>query len=448
MATLNRWEIKGGAHSQIYLKGAPEKVLPMCEWEVGVKVKKKLSLKRRRFWEARLEELTNLGYRVLAVATKDMVLPAGNIVFDHGDLMGLTFAGWFVIDDPIRKESNLMLKTCKRAGIRAIMVTGDHKLTALAVAKQLGFSQAVIEGVEIDKMSDHQLRHSVKTINIFARVEPRHKLRIVQALQENGEIVAMTGDGVNDAPALKRANIGVAIGSGTDVAKDSADLVLLDNSFATVIEAIRRGRMAYQTIQKVMIYLVADSFTEMMVIVGSIFMQLPLPLLPAQILWIKLMEDSTPAMALAMDEVDEGVMNEPARRPNEPILDRKSVISIAVYAVVMNFVLLGMFYYFYQLSFGNIVYARTITFIGLGIASLFTIYSARALKTSIFKLNPFSNPWLITTTILGAALLLIAVYVPMVNNILQTTPLGLTEWIILICYALFGLTMYESLKRL
>jgi Ca2+-transporting ATPase len=160
------------------------------------------------------------------------------------------------------------------------------------------------------------------------------------------------------------------------------------------------------------------------------------------------MEDSTPAMALAMDEVDEGVMNEPARRPNEPILDRKSVISIAVYAVVMNFVLLGMFYYFYQLSFGNIVYARTITFIGLGIASLFTIYSARALKTSIFKLNPFSNPWLITTTILGAALLLIAVYVPMVNNILQTTPLGLTEWIILICYALFGLTMYESLKRL
>lgn len=435
MATLNQTEIR----NFIYAKGAPEKILALSA----------LTAAKKKEIQKQYEHLTSLGLRVLAVAYKLEDKIKSSEEFTRENLSDLIFVGLVALKDPLRPEAKKAIALCQNAGIQPVIVTGDHKLTAMAIVQELGIEvsrENVLEGADLDKITDEELRELVKKIVIFARVEPKHKIRIVQALQANGEVVAMTGDGVNDAPALKKADIGVAVGSGTDVAKEVADLVLLDNNFGTIVEAVRRGRMTFNNIRKVILYLLTDSFSEMVIVAGSVILGLPLPILPAQILWIKLIEDAAPAMSLSFDEIDEDVMKEPPRKKTEPILNHKAKALIAFYAIVMDLILFGLFYYFWKTS-GNLDYARTITFVGLGLASLFYIYAVRGLKLSIFKLNPFSNKFLMATTVVGALLFLVAIYAPFFNNILRTVPLGIKEWLVLGSYAMLGIVVYEVGKK-
>jgi len=434
----------------IYAKGAPENILALASAIdvegniITLTENKKIDIQKQ------YEKLTSSGLRVLAIAYKLQGVINDSEKFNKNNLTDLVFVGLIALKDPLRLEAKGVIQLCQSAGIRPIIITGDHKLTTIAIVQELGIkvtTENVLEGADLNELSDEQLQESVKKNIIFARVEPRHKIRIVSALQANGEIVAMTGDGVNDAPALKKADIGVAIGSGTDVAKETADLVLLDNNFKTIIEAVRRGRITFNNIRKVVLYLLTDAFSEMTIVGGSIILGLPLPILPAQILWIKLIEDAAPAMSLSFDEIDEDVMNELPRKKSEPILNRQFKKLIIFYALIMDLTLFGIFYYFWQTS-NDLDYARTITFVGLGLTSLFYIYSVRGLKYSILKLNPFSNKFLTLTTIASTLLMLIAIYLPFLNRILHTVPLGVKEWIVLLSYAMLSIVVYEIGKKI
>ena len=445
MATLH---LNGGDEKKneriIYVKGAPEKILQMSSFiNIDGRIEK-FSEARRQEVREKLEEVVGRGLRCLAFGYREMEEKQGPFI--HEDLRDLVFVGFAALKDPLRAEAGEAVALCQSAGIRPVIVTGDHKLTAKAIVEELGLKvgeENILEGNDLDGMTDEDLARKVENFIIYARVEPKHKLRIINAWQKRGEVVAMTGDGVNDAPALKSADIGIALGSGTDVAKETSDLILLDNNFHTIVEAVKRGRIIFNNIRSVVLYLISGGFTEMIVVGGAVILGFPLPLLPAQILWIKLIEDATPAMALAFEEGDpKGVMKEAPRKINESIFSREMKWLIGIYAAVMDFSLFGLFVYFWKTT-GNLDYARTIVFIGLGIASLFYIYSVRSLEKSVIHVNPFSNKFLVFSTILGIILMFTAIYVPFFQNILKTVPLGVGEWLLLGAYALLSLALIE-----
>ncbi|MBI5135457.1 cation-transporting P-type ATPase [Candidatus Uhrbacteria bacterium] len=419
---------------RIIVKGAPERVLPRC----------RLSGPAREEFTRAIAAATNEGYRVLLVATKSC--PSDQTTLDHEDITDLTVLGWLALSDPVRPESAEAIQQVARAGIRTIMITGDHALTAMSIARTVGIpvsESSIMQGEQLDQYDDEKLRAVVQRITVFARVEPRHKLRIVTALQENGETVAMTGDGVNDAPSLKRADIGVAMGSGTDVAKQISALILLDNNISTIVSAIHRGRILYQNIRKVVLYLLSDVFTETVLVVGAVFAGLPLPLLPAQILWINLMADSTPAIALSMEDVDERVMLDRPRRRGESIFDVHMIACVLWFAAVMNLTLLAMYYWFVERTSSDIAYARTMVFMAFGLMSIFYIYSARGMRRSILGMNPFSNWWLVLSTVVSVGLLVLPFMFAPVGRLLQVVPVERTDWALLVGYAVLGIIVFE-----
>lgn len=431
----------------VYAKGAPEKLFPFISF-VDIEGKKEtLTETRKKEIQKQYENLTSTGLRVIAVAYK---LEENDTEFTRESLNDLVFIGLVALKDPLRPEAKETIKLCQSAGIRPVIITGDHKLTATAIVQELGLKitpNNVLEGTDLDNLSDEALQKLIHKITIFARVEPKHKIRIVTALQANGEIVAMTGDGVNDAPALKKADIGVAVGSGTDVAKETADLVLLDDNFKTIVEAIRRGRGTFDNVRKVILYLLSNSFTEVILISFAIILGMPLPLLPVQILWIKMIEDSLPSMALAFEPVNKRIMLRPPRKSDEPILNLNLKHLLIFFIAISDIMLFLIFYYFWKTS-GSIEYARTIAFVGLGIASRFYIFSIRGLNESIFSYNPFKNKLVNLSTLFGFAMILIAIYTPFFNNILQTVPLGRKEWFVLGFYAILTIVTYEIGKKL
>ncbi len=450
MATLHRLGGLQEKRFSVYAKGAPEKILGLSSYVDTEGKKTELTTAKRKEIQKQYELLTSSGLRVLAMAYKLGSVINTDREFSREKLGDLVFVGLVALKDPLRSEAKEAITLCRDAGIRPVIVTGDHKLTAMAIAHELGIEvsqENVLVGTDLDKLTDEELDKLIKRVTIFARVEPKHKIRIVSALQLNGEVVAMTGDGVNDTPALKQSDIGVVVGSGTDVAKETADLVLLDDNFRTIVEAVRRGRITFNNIRKVVLYLLTDSFSEVVIVGGSVILGLPLPILPAQILWIKMIEDTSPAMSLSFDEIDEDVMKDKPRERTEPLLNHRFKALIVFYAVIMDLILFGLFYFFWKTS-GDLDFARTITFVGLGLTSLFYIYAVRGLKLSIFKLNPFSNRFLNITTIVGILLFLIAIYTPFFNNILHTVPLGIREWVVLVSYAVLGIVVYEVGKKL
>ncbi len=431
-----------------YMKGAPEIILPFMGFiDIEGKIEH-ITDKKKKQLEQQYEKLTATGLRVIAVAykiDKDNTLP-----FKKESLMDFVFVGLIALKDPLRVEVKKAIELCQRAGMRLVVITWDHKLTTMAIVNDLWIhvsEKNVLEGKDLDTLSDTALKKIIRDIIIFARVEPRHKIRIVTALQSHGNIVAMMWDWVNDAPALKKADIGVAVWSGTDVAKETADLVLLDDNFNTIVEAVKRWRWTFDNIRKVILYLLTNSFTEVVLISLSLILWLPLALLPVQILRIKMIEDSFPSIALAFDPIDKNIMSKPPRDPKEQILNNKFK-KLLLFVIVFCDIWLFLIFYFFWKASGDIAYVQTIAFVWLWIASRFYIYSIRNISQSLFSYNPFKNRLVNISTLFGFAMIALAVYVPFLNKLLHTVPLWFKEWIVLISYGIFSMIVYEVGKKI
>jgi len=319
----------------LFVSGAPEKILERSS-KIKTENGKKIIIKRNLLkLKQELEDLTKNGLRVIAVAYKETKAEK----IKEEDVTCLTFTGLIGLKDPLRKEAKEAISTCKKAGMRPIIVTGDHLLTAKAVAKELDMEvkrENIMEGKELDNLTDKELQKILKKINLFARVEPRHKLRIIQAWQEKNEVVAMTGDGINDAPALKKADIGVALGSGTSVAKEVSDLVLLNDNFSIIVAAVEEGRAILDNIRKVITYLLSDSFTEVILVSVSIIGGFPLPITAVQILWVNLIEDGLPGVALAFEPKEKDLMKQKPKNHDIPLLTREMKVIIFIIGLILD----------------------------------------------------------------------------------------------------------------
>ncbi len=441
MVTLNKLE-KG--KNIVYIKGAPEKILAMAsKIEINGQLES-LTKEKTKILAKNYDKLTSKGLRVLAVGykkTKDE-----NLDNFKGDII---FMGLIALKDPLRKEARETIDLCQKAGIRLVIVTGDHKLTAKAIGQEVGLAakeENILEGYELDKLSDDEFKKLVKKIEIYARVEPKHKIRIVNAWQSLGEVVAMTGDGVNDAPAIKSADIGIALGSGTEVTKETSDMILMDDNFKTIVAAVRQGRIIYENIRKVILYLLSDSFTEVILIGGSLLLGLPLPVTAAQILWVNLVEDGLPNFALAFEPGEKEVMKDKPRKAKEPILNTEMKILIFAIGIITDIVLFGLYFYLLKSGLEDFNHIRTFIFTALGLDSLLFVFSCRSLRFNIWHKNPFSNRYLIFAVCIGFLMLFGAVYIPFLQGFLKTVPLSRLDWLILIPLAIFKISAIEITK--
>lgn len=412
----------------LYCKGAVETVLDVCSKYMEDGKEKELGLSKKREFLKKNEELAAKGLRVLGFAVKESWEEERDLVF-------LGMLG--MIDSP-RKESKEAIALCKQAGIDVKMITGDHKLTAIAIARSLYLNEKALEGKEIAKMKEEVLRNAVKEYGVFARVNPEDKYRIVEALKKNGEVVAVTGDGVNDALALKKADIGVAMGiTGTDVAKQASEIVIEDDNFATIVQAVRQGRKVYANIKNFVKYLLSANAGEVIIVAGAVVVGMPLPLLPVQILWLNLVTDGLPALALGREELEKEVMKEKPRKKNEGIL-KGMPLFIIISGIVSTVAVLLVFEEY--LSFG-VEKARTMAFASLVLFELVLVFSCRSEKHSALSMNPFSNKYLVLAVLASAAMLFLAISVPEFDLLFKTTELGLWEWAVVALAALSALTV-------
>lgn len=451
-ANLRRLNNRKGT---FYLMGAPEKVLKFSNLFKDAGNIVRLTGELRNKIQDKVEEMSKCGLRVIAVGFKTVItdnieqeikLRQKEDVLDEDFI----FVGLIGLRDPVRKEVKATIKLIQHSGIRMIIVTGDHKLTAKAVAVEAGVNmknKKIFEGAQVEKMSDEELKHALNEAVIFARVEPKHKLRIVKMLQQKHEVVAMTGDGVNDAPALKLADIGIALGSGTDVAKDSSGLVILDDSFSTIIAAIRKGRVIFDNIRKVIVYFFSDVLQEVILILGALALNLPLPILPAQILWINLVEDSLPAMALALEPEEEGIMEQKPRGLKSPLLNKEMKFLVFIIGTLTNAIVFGIYYFLLFEQKMPIDHIRSVIFVSIGIDSLFYVFACRSLKKSIWEINLFSNKYLLGAIGFSLCLLAGAVYIPVLQTLLHTEPLRLFDWGIIIGFGIINIIVIELAKK-
>lgn len=431
-----------------YIKWAPEKILPLIDYmDIDGKVETLTSQKKKEI-ESEYEKLTSTWLRVIAIGYKNENWKPNELKKEN--LKEFVFVWLIALKDPLRSEVKDAIKLCQDAGMQLKVITWDHKLTTMSIVNDLGIKvneKNVMEWTDLDKLSDEELRNNINNIVIFARVEPRHKIRIVTALQSHWNIVTMTWDGVNDAPALKKADIWVAVGSWTDVAKETADLVLLDDNFYTIVEAVRRWRGTFDNIRKLVIYLLSNSFSEIVLISFSVILGLPLALLPVQILWIKITTDSLPSIALAFEPVDKDIMKDPPRNSKESLLSNPFKKLIGLVIIICDISLFVIFYYFLK-STWNVVYAQTMAFVWLGLADCFYIFAVRWLSKSIFSWNPFENKLVNFSAIFWILMVVLAVYVPFLNKILHTVPLWVFDRLILTAYWLLSVVAFEIGKKL
>jgi Ca2+-transporting ATPase len=412
------------------LLGAPEVVLKHAAGDA----------EQRASWTQRASALAADGFRVLAFAAS----PGGSRrTLERSHLPPLAFRGLIVLSDPLRPDVAEVIRTAQAAGARVIMVTGDHIGTARAIARETGILRSperAMQGADLPADAASVIDH----YDVFARVSPADKVRIVDALRSRGHTVAMLGDGVNDAPSLLRADIGVAVGSGTDVAKDASDLVLVHDGFRIIVEAIRQGRIIFDNIAKVFVFLLSDALSEVVLVSVAIIAGLPLPLLPAQILWVNIIADILPAVALAADGAERGIMQQPPRRIAD-LFSRRFIGMIALFGALMNVGLLALF--LSLIGDGDVVYARTMVFVALGITSLFYVYSLRSLHQPIWRSNPFANRWLNGAIAVGMLMYGAAVYLPPLQRLLGTAALLPGDWGLLVAIALATVALFEGGKR-
>ena len=424
----------------LLVSGAPEKILSFCN----------LSSQQRKIWDEKLEKYAHSGYRIVAFAyrkkeSKDNKLKKEKIE------EGLLWLGLLIFEDPIRKDVGAVLKSCQKAGIKLKVITGDYCGTAVAVLNKLGIvngqlkDENIMEGSKLQKISEEELEKIIDKIVLFCRTTPQQKIKIVEALQAKGEVVAMMGDGVNDVLALKKADIGVVVGEASEVAKETADMVLLDSNFKTILQAVKLGRATFQNIKKVVLYLLSDSFTEVILVAGSLALGLPIPLLAVQILWVNLIEDGLPGIALAFEKDDEGLLNKPPRKKDAPILDKEMKIIIFIIGFVTDLGLFAVFFILLKLSF-PMDFIRTVIFVALGIDSLFYIFSCKSLHKNIWKTKFWDNMFLNISVILGLILLIGAIYLPFLQTLLHTVSLPFWAFFLLIIFAVLKVAAIEGVK--
>ncbi len=427
-------------------KGAPDVLLPRINYLTDDAERRPFTSKDKKEIEEKLNVMTEQALRTIAICVKPL---NADMSLDHTSIENnLTFVGLVGMMDPPRKEVKKAIKACKDAGIKTVMITGDHAKTAEAIAKQLDIlplGGQVLNGYELNHMSEKELADRVDNVYVFARVTPAHKLKIVQALQAKGHIVAMTGDGVNDAPAMKASDIGISMGkSGTDVAKEASALVLLDDNFATIEAAIEEGRNIYENIRKFVRYLLASNVGEILVMLFAIALGFPLPLIPVQILWVNLVTDGLPAMALGLDQAENNVMKTKPRPVKEGIFSRGLGIKILTRGLMIGVVTLLAFMTAYQNDPAHLTYARTIAFTTLVMAQLIHVFDCRS-ERSIFSRNPFQNIYLLGAVFSSVALLMVVIYYPPLQVIFETVDLHLRDWIFILSLSaiptvLFGFT--------
>ncbi|MBT4349543.1 HAD-IC family P-type ATPase [bacterium] len=437
-------------HDIIFIKGAPEKILEFSSSYLNNNKKSNLTEAKAEAFNKTLEDFSKDGLRVLAGAYKLIPKKYPDIKSCEDDPFDLTFVGLWGLSDPLRPETKETLDAALKAGIRTIIITGDNKFTAKKIASDLGLKvQAanILSGDDLLKISDEELDKRIKNIQVYARVTSADKLRIIKAWQKRGEIVSMTGDGVNDAPALKAADIGVVVSSGSDVAKEVADLVLLDNNFKTIVTAIKQGRVIFDNVRKVMLYLLSDSFSEIIIIVVAMLLGWPLPIITAQILWINLVSDGLPNLALTMEPEDEEVMKDRRGAKFKSLLNFEGKFLIGAISIITAMASLALFWFLWNRT-GDLDLARTVVFTALGLDTLFYVFSIRNLKHSIFTSHPFQNKYLNMAVLFGIALQVSAIYLPFLNRALHTVPLGWTEWEIILLFLVLVILTIEITKAL
>lgn len=431
-----------------YIKGAPDVMLNLSTtiYKSG-KVVPITDEDRKNILEAN-HHMATQALRVLAIAYKDInAIPQEP---DPADIeKDMTFVGLIGMIDPARPEAREAIRVCKGAGIRPVMITGDYKDTAVAIAKELGMLEdesRVLTGAELDTLSDEELTAAAKDVSVYARVSPVHKLKIVDAIKKNGHIVAMTGDGVNDAPALKKADIGVAMGiTGTDVAKETADMILTDDNFASIVAAVEEGRVIYSNIRKFIFFLLSCNIAEILIIFVAMLIGLPVPLKPIQLLWLNLLTDAFPALALGMEKKEPNIMNRPPRKPDEPIMDTRMKWQIAIQSTFMTVSVLGVF--IYALKFTNgVEAARTYAFATLIFSELLRAYTSRSETYSVFSIGFFANKFMVGGTVISFLLLLIVLYVPYLRGVFGTTFLSFYDWDIIVAFGLIPFVAAEVSK--
>ncbi|MCH8049560.1 HAD-IC family P-type ATPase, partial [Patescibacteria group bacterium] len=424
--------------ANLFAMGAPEVMVDRVD----------ISDRKRKELEKTYDEMTKHGLRVLMIAWAKDVKPKEEL--DEEDVKDLKVLGFVGLRDPLRKEAAESIRQAKLAGLRPVMITGDHPETARVIAAMAGLDVTrggVITGRELDDMDDEELVSRIEQIHVFARVMPKHKIRIVRAWQRRGRSVAMTGDGVNDAPAIKAADIGIALGSGTEVAKETADMVLLDNNFKTIVMAVREGRIIFDNIRKLIVYLLSDSFSEIILVLGAVLLGLPLPLLPAQILWINLITDGFPSVALTFEPGEKGVMRDKPRKKGERILNQEMMVLIFIIGILTDAVLFLIFFYLLEREV-DIEEIRTFLFVALGADSLFYVFAVRKFRSSVFTSNPFENKYLVVGVLLGFALLFAPLIITPLRELFQFTSLTAIEWVVIIGLGFMQLLLIEVVKEI
>jgi len=415
-----------------FVKGAPDIILDLSVSFIENGKPMSLSEEKRRDIMAVNHDMGSQALRVLAVAYRSLEGVPDACTPSNVET-GLTFIGLMGMIDPARPEVTEAIKVAQGAGLRSIMVTGDYKDTAEAIAKEIGLltqGGRVVSGSELDKMSDEELAGASDGIDVCCRVSPQHKTRIVDALKARGHVVAMTGDGVNDAPALKRANIGVAMGiTGTDVSKETADMVLTDDNYASIVSAIEEGRIIYSNIRKFVYFLLACNIGEILIIFGAMIAALPIPLRPIQLLWLNLVTDGAPALALGMEKGDPDTMRKPPRPPKEPVINRDMAIGLAAVSIVDTIAILTAFYLALDRFAGHVEAAQTVAFVTLCTSELLRAFTARSEYYSVFSIGVFSNRWMVWAVGISFILVLMTVYVPFLRPFFDTAPLSFADWL-------------------
>jgi Ca2+-transporting ATPase len=442
------------------LKGAPESLLPFCSHRCTSQGEQPLTDSHYKAILAENSVLAGAAMRVLGLAYRRLQeMPELSPAAEENDLVWVGLVGMI---DPPRPEAREAVSLCHRAGINIIMVTGDHPETAAAIGHDLGLSkkqtktQLVLTGRDLSQMSDAELSAALHDTNVFARVSPEHKLRLVEVLKNKGEIVAMTGDGVNDAPALKRADIGVAMGiTGTEVTKETAAMILADDNFATLVAAVEEGRAIFDNIKKYLVFLLSCNLAEIVILTGAFFLGLPLPLVALQILWVNLTTDGFPALALGVDPKAPDIMSRPPRPPAEGVFTGPVTTLLSVIAGYKTLLIIPLFAYYYlynpDLDSDPAVVlerAQTMVFVTLVLAELVNAFNCRAVTLSLFTVGFFANRYLIGAVLLSLAMTVVVVEYDPLARLFHTVSLSWRDWLLAMGLSLSLFPVVEVTKWL